>query len=171
MQVVKKALLVLFLVLLSLAIFAPKRELYYLLEERLMQEDIIITNEVIEDGLLSLTLKHPEIYFKGIRVAQIESVRLWSVLFYTKLAIKSIELDKTLQRFVATQVEKVAITHTIIAPQQLSLQGEGGFGLIEGSVLLDTRVARVNLSDEQLITKLKPFLKKDDKGWYYETSF
>ena len=66
MQVVAKGLLFLLVILLSLAIFAPKRELYYLLEEQLMQKDIIISNEEVHSGLLTLKLRHPELYIKGI---------------------------------------------------------------------------------------------------------
>jgi len=162
---------VLLVALFSLALFAPKRELYYLLEEQLMKQDIIINNEIVEDGLLSITLNHPEIYFKGIRIAEVESIRLWSLLFYSRLDIKSIAVNQRLQQFVATDIESIAITHTPLVPKELSLLGEGGFGVVDGTMGLESRVVRINIYDDALISKLKALLKQDDKGWYYETSF
>jgi len=170
MQVVKKTLIVLFVALLSLIVFSPKRELYYMLEEQLIKEDIIIHNEEIVDGLFTLRLNHPQIYFKGIRVAQIDSIEFWSILFYSKLSIGSIQLDEMLRRFISTKVDTLSLTHTISNPLELLIDGSGGFGTIDGYFLIKDRVVRVNIYDQKLISKLKPLLKKDDKGWYYETS-
>ncbi len=167
---VKKSLLVLLVLLITIPIFAPKRELYYMVEKELLKDDIIIHNEEIVDGLLSIEIKHPQIYLKGIYVAEIDSIEFWSMFFYSKLSIQSVKLNSMLDRLISTEIDRVDMVHSITDPLKVSIDGSGGFGTIDGLVWLDEKRVRVNLYDQKLISKLRAFLKKDDKGWYYETS-
>ena len=171
MQVVKKVLLGLLVILFSLAIFAPKRELYYLLEERLMQQDIIISNEEIDDGLFTLTLRHPELYFKGIKVANINEVELFSLLFYTTVIIKEIKTDASLQKWIPGEIDNFTAGYLLWKPGNIALGSMGSFGRAEGVVSLNKRVIHIDLVEEKSIKRLKPLLKKGEKGWYYENSF
>ncbi len=171
MQVVKKGLLIIVVLLLSLAIFAPKRELYYMLEAQLMKNDIIIHNEEIVGGLFTLKLNHPQLYVKGIRVAEVEQIELWSLLFYSRLSINAISVDESIKNLVPTQIDNISISHKLFDPLTLFVDGRGEFGTANGKVMLDNRSVRVNMGDEKLIGKLKPLLKKGDEGWYYETAF
>ncbi|MEA3417775.1 MAG: hypothetical protein U9Q90_00070 [Campylobacterota bacterium] len=171
MQMVKKIILALFVILLSLMIFAPKRELYYLLEAQLMQQDIIIHNEEIDAGLFSLTLKHPELYVKGIRVAQVDEATLRPLLFYTVATVKGVQFDRTLERWVSGGLTKITASHLFADPMHVNLSLSGAFGKAEGSIDLDSRSIHLDLTEEQKIGKLKSMLKKGEEGWYYETSF
>jgi len=171
MQMVKKGLLILFVAILSLAIFAPKRELYYLIEEELMKNDIIINNEKVHAGLFTLTLKHPEVYFKGIRVAEIGEVKLWTLLFYSTFSIKSISVDASLKRFVPAQIEQLRASHLIFNLMNITINGNGEFGSASGSVNLNERKVHIDFDKESDTSKLKSLLKKGEQGWYYESSF
>jgi len=171
MQVVKKAALGLLVILFSLAIFAPKRELYYLLEERLMQQDIIISNEEIDTGLFTLTLRHPELYFKGIRVADINEIRLFSLLFYSTVTVKEIKIDASLQKMLPGEIDKLTAGYRLWIPDIIVLDVLGSFGRADGVVSLNKRVVHIDLVEEKSIKTLKPLLKKGEKGWYYETAF
>ena len=171
MQVVKKAALGLLVILFSLAIFAPKRELFYLLEERLMQQDIIISNEEIEAGLFTLTLQHPELYFKGIKVADIGEITLFSLLFYTTVAAKEIKTDASLQKMLPGKIDKLTAGYQLWSPGNITLSALGSFGRAEGYVSLNKRVIHIDLVEEKSTKALKPLLKKGEKGWYYETAF
>ncbi len=171
MQVVKKAVLGLLVILFSLAIFAPKRELFYLLEERLMQQDIIISNEEIDTGLFTLTLRHPELYFKGIKVADINEVRLFSLLFYTAVTVKEIKTDASLQKWVPGEIDELTAGYQLWIPDSITLGALGSFGRAEGVVSLDKKVIHIDMIEEKSIETLKPLLKKGEKGWYYEAAF
>lgn len=171
MQMVKKIILALIVILLSLVIFAPKRELYYLLEAQLMQQDIIIHNEEIDAGLFSLTLKHPELYVKGIRIAQVDEVTLRPLLFYTVATVKGVQFDHTLDRWVSGGVTEIRASHLFTDPMRIDLSLSGTFGKAEGYVDLSRQIIHLDLTEEQKIGKLKSMLRKGEKGWYYETSF
>ncbi len=168
---VKKILISLIVIIFSLAIFAPKRELYYLLEEQLMREDIIIHNEAIEGGLFTLTLKHPELYFKGIKVAKIQEVKLFSLLFYTSIMAKEIKVDSSLSKFMPTQIDKVSALFQLWEPKKVMINVLGDFGYAQGYLSLDESKMHLDLIEEKSIKPLKPMLQKGEKGWYYETSF
>ncbi len=172
MQVVAKGLLFLLVILLSLAIFAPKRELYYLLEEQLMQKDIIISNEEVHSGLLTLKLRHPELYIKGIKVAEIEEITLFTLLFYTSITANGIKTDTSLRRWAPVQVAAMSAYYQLFDPQRIVLNLIGSFGSAKGYLSYPENLLHLDLTTEgEPIKKLKPLLKKGEEGWYYEISF
>ncbi len=171
MQMVRRAALFLVVVLLSLAIFAPKRELYYLLEEQLMQKDIIINNEKIESGFFTLKLQHPELYVKGIRVAKIEEVSFFTFFFYTSITAKGIDVDKSLLKSFPIQITLFSAHYHIFKPKNIILNTIGSFGVAKGYLSPSKKLFHLDLLQDEPTKELKPLLKKGEKGWYYETSF
>jgi len=171
MQVVKKTLLFFVVILFSLAVFAPKRELYYLLEEYLMRQDIIIDNERIESGLFALKLHHPELYVKGIKVADIDEVSLFSLLFYTVMSAGDIKVESSLQNWLPREIDRVSLRYQVLDPLHIRVKARGSFGAADGYISIRERVLHLDLTEEKSIAVLKPLLKKGEKGWYYETSF
>jgi len=167
---VKKIIIVFIVALLSLAIFAPKRELYYMLEDRLAKEGIIIHDEEIEDGVISLTLNHPKIYYKGLLVADIAKIRIWTLLFYSRIAIGHIKTDSSMDRWIPSPILKVQLSYALNNPKNISILTTGDFEDTKGELSLIDRRVHIDITDKKLISKFKSQLKKGDKGWYYETS-
>ncbi len=168
---VKKAMLALLVVLFSIALFAPKRELYYLLESKLLQYDIVIHNETIEEEIFGLKLKHPELYFGGIKVAQIEEISLFSLLISSRLKANGLTIDESLHKWLPEKINHAILDYTLLHPKRIILSLEGSFGAADGYIALDQRVVHIDLTKEGSIEPLKPLLKKGAKGWEYETSF
>ena len=172
MQMVKKILLIITVILLSLIIFAPKRELYYLLENRLSQQDIVIDNEEIEGGLFSLKLEHPVIYVKGIKVAQVDEVELFTLILYSSVSGSQIKIDDSLRSLAPELIDSVDIYYHILNPGKIRIKAEGSFGKAEGYILISEGLLHMDLTEEkEAADKLRPMLKKGEKGWYYEVSF
>ncbi len=171
MQMVSKAILFLFVILLSLAIFAPKRELYHLLEEQLMQNDIIINNEKIESGFFTLKLQHPELYIKGIRMAEIEEISFFTLFFYTSITARGIEADASLRKLIPVEIAAISVYYHLFSPESITLNTIGSFGAAKGYLLPAENLLHLDLVEEDPAKELKPFLKKGETGWYYETSF
>lgn len=136
-----------------------------------MQQDIIISNEEIDTGLFTLTLRHPELYFKGIKVADINEIRLFSLLFYTTAIVKGIKADASLQKWVPGEIDNLTAGFQLGNPGNIALGALGSFGRAEGYVSLNKRVVHIDLIEEKSIKALKPLLKKGEKGWYYEAAF
>ena len=171
MQVVKNSFLSLFVVWFAILLFMPKEEIYYTLENTLLKQGIEINEESIEEGLLSLRIRNADIYVKGIQIASVEEVTFFTLLFYSRLDLNALKVDKSLQAFVPPDINSTVIMHSLLSPYKAFLTSKGSFGLAEGVVDLKSRDLRIDLTDIKELGAVKSQLKKDDKGWYYETSF
>ena len=171
MQMVKKSFIVLIVAWLGILVLMPKQELYYKLEEELAKQDIKLNEAKINEGLFSLTLHQVSVYYKGINVAAIEEVSLCTVLFYSSLELRSLQMDDSLKTMVPEETKKALLSHSILSPLNISVDASGSFGLMAGKIDLGERKVRLDFNESKNIEMLKPQLKKDEKGWFYETSF
>ena len=171
MQVVIKSLLYFIVILLSLAIFAPKRELYYLLENYLQRQDIVIDNEKINSGLLTLKIEHPDIYVKGVKIAKADELSIFTIFFYSLLSAKNIDVDESLARLVPGKIEKAVAQYQILNPKNITISIVGDFGKAKGYFSLTKRVLHIDFENLKSPGSLRSMLKKGEKGWYYEASF
>ncbi len=171
MQMVKKIFIALFIVWFGLLLFMPKQEMYYKLEKELEKQEIEINEKSIEEGLFSLTVKQASVYIKGIPVATIEELKFFTLLLYTKVELDTLLLDDSLKAMAPQQTDKATLTYSIISPLHASIYAEGSFGGIEGSVELKERKLHLDFNETKEIEMIRSQLKKDEKGWYYETSF
>ena len=171
MQMVKKIFIALFITWFALLIFMPKQEIYYALEKELAKQEIEINEKSIEEGVFSLTLNQVSVYVKGIKIATIEELTFFTLLFYTKVELDTLLLDDALKAMAPQQTDKAILSHAILSPFDASVHAEGSFGVIDGSVDLKERKLHINFTETKEIDMIKSQLKKDEKGWYYETSF
>ena len=171
MQVVKNIFLGLIVFWFSMILFMPKQEIYYALESELIKEGIEINETTLDEGLFTLKARGVTIYVQGIKVAKIEKVRFFTLLFYTSVKIDGVVLDEGLSSFMEADIERTVMLHTLLSPLKVFITSMGSFGLAEGEIDLKQRKVRINLTDVKKIGSLKRELTRDKKGWYYETSF
>ena len=93
MQMVKNIFITIIVFWFALLVFMPKQELYFTLEKELLKQDIEINEQNIEEGLFSLNLINPEIYVKGIKIATVEKINIFTLIFTTNINLKSLILD------------------------------------------------------------------------------
>lgn len=142
-----------------------------MVEEQLLQYGVIINNEQVEESLFSLNLKDAEVYLKGIKVAKVSSIELFTLLFYSSLEIQGLDIDNSLKKLVPTQIESLEASYRVVTPQTLSLDLNGSFGEAEGYLNIGEQKLHLDITKEGSLSSLKPMLKKGQDGWYYETSF
>jgi hypothetical protein len=172
MQMVKNIFLIFIVLWFSLLVFMPKEELYFTLEKELAKQDIEINEENIEENLLSLNLINPVIYVKGIKIATLEKINIFTLLFYTNINVKSLILDESLKSFAPEKIDVANISYSLLTPLHANIEAKGSFGMLEGDVNLNERNLRINFTETtKEINTIKSNLKKDEKGYYYETSF
>jgi len=168
---VKYILTLCMVIWLALVILMPKEELYYKLEETLHSQEIALNEEVIDEGLFGLSLKNVSVYVKGINVANIEEVNLFTILFYSYIEVKGLRIDDSLKTMVPQETQKAVLEHSVMAPFSVSVEAEGSFGTMDGKIDLNERKVHLDFNESKNIAMLKPQLKKNEKGWVYETSF
>ena len=171
MQMVKKSFIVLIVAWLGLLVLMPKQEIYYKLEEELAKQEIKLNEEKVDEGIFSLTLNQVSVYYKGINVATIEEVSLCTVLFYSSIELRSLQMDDSLKTMVPQETKKALLSHSILSPLNISVDASGSFGSMAGKIDLGARKVRLDFNESKNIEMLKPQLKQDEKGWFYETSF
>ena len=172
MQMVKNISITLIVFWFALLLFMPKQELYFTLEEELAKQDIEINEEKIEEGIFSLNLINPVIYVKGIEIASVEKINIFTVIFYTNVHIQDLILDESLKSFAPQNIEVSNISYSVFAPFKANIEAKGSFGLLEGSVNLSEKNVRLDFNETtKELDAIRPNLKKDEKGLYYETSF
>ena len=168
---VKKSVIVFMVVWIAIIVFMPKREFYYKLEEELAKHEIVLNEENINEGLFSLNLERVTVYFKGISVATVEEVKLATLLLYSCVELRSLQVDDSLKTMVPPTTQKATATHSILSPMEIFVDASGSFGLMSGNIDLNERKIRLDFNQSKGIEMLKPQLRKDEKGWVYETSF
>jgi len=171
MQMVKKIIGGFFLLLIFLVIFAPKQQIYYLLEDKLAKDGIVISNEKFSDNLLGLSIKDADIYVKGIKMAHVESLDLDIFFLYNRLTINSVHTDKAIQNLVPKSIDNISAVFSIIKPYKIDINGMGSFGEVKGGVYLNMNKIFLRLPKTKDISMFRKFLKKDKEGLYYEKFF
>ena len=173
MQMVKRIIGGFFLSILLLWLFTPKHELYYLMEKSLKKSNnIIISNETIQDTWIGLNITNADIYIDGLKVANAKSLNFVFLFFYSKLTLSDLNIDKALHAMAPKKIDDFTATYSIINPLHIVLAGNGSIGEMVGSVDLINRKVHIDITKEKALQTIKKFLKKDaKKGWYYETNY
>jgi len=172
MQMVKNIFIGFFVIWFALLVFMPKQELYFTLEKELAKQDIEINEESIEESVFSLNLIKPVIYVKGIKIATIEKINIFTLLLYTNINLKSLLLDESLKSFAPEKIDVANIAYSIFTPFRVNIEAEGSFGVLEGNANLNERDLRLDFFETtKELDSIRSNLKKDEKGLYYETSF
>jgi len=160
------------LFILFMWLFAPKQELYYLIEKSLKKSDIVISNETIKDTWFGLNISNATIYVKGVNVAKTANLQLNCFFLYNTLTIEGIEMDASLHNIAPKSVNELKATYSIMNPLQVKLEGLGSFGTMDGKVALVEKRVKLSFPVAKDIHAFKKFLKKDKQGgWYYETNY
>jgi hypothetical protein len=169
MQVVRNILILLILLPIAVMFLMPKKELYYMLEKKLSMQNIIIAGEALEEGTLSLTIKHPVFYFGGAPIATAKDITIWSLLMYTKADITEMLVAEGLAT--ETSIVQLHAVHSIFSPLRVQVEGESSLGALHSEIKLDERYMRINMSKGSTNRAFTKILKKSKEGWYYESKF
>ncbi len=171
MQMVKNTFIVLFIIWLSGLVLMPKKEFYYKLEEELAKYEVKLNEEKIHDGFFTLDVENVTVYVKGINVATIEELNLFTLLFYSSITLQSLHIDDLLKAMVPQETKNAVLKHFIFSPFEVSVDASGSFGSMSGSIDLNEQKVYLDFNESKNIEMLKPKLTKDEEGWHYETSF
>jgi hypothetical protein len=153
-------------------LFAPKVELYYLLEKSLKEKSILISNESITDTWYGLKIENADLYVAGAKVANIAELNFNFFLFYNTLKINEIKMDKSLSNMAPKEINSLAAVYSVLDPLKVKLNGAGSFGVLNGTVALVEKKIEILFPVAKELKTIKKFLKKDkEKGWFYETNY
>lgn len=165
---VKKIFIILAFVWFAVLLFMPKQDLYFKMEEALEKQEIVLNEGTVESGLFSLSLKDVEVYVKGIKVATVEKIEFFTLLFFNRIELNSLQVDETWTNIAPKRIDRGEVTYTIVSPMKLGLDANGSFGTANGYLDLNASKIMLDFNGTKGLEKLKPYMKKDEKGWHYE---
>ena len=172
MQMVKKIFIVIFTVILSIIIFAPKDRLYFMLEEELKsQNNIVISNEKLNSGMFGLEISDGDIAINGINLIKFDLIDISSFIIISKINIYNMTLDKSISSMLPISELNASISHSLISPMEINIHIDSG-NISQDAILkiVDNGVIQIRIDDINSTKWLKPFMNKDENGWYYETN-
>jgi len=167
MQMVKKIIVTLLLLWFALLAFMPKEQLYFGLERELVKQGIEINEKSIDEGIFDLVLHDVSIYVKGVKIATAKQVSFFTLFVYNKVKIDLLHTDKGLKSILSLYLEKTVWHYSIVDPMHIYFRARGDIGVLKGFISLKKRKAYIDFEDPKKANKIKRYLKKDQKGWYY----
>lgn len=156
--------------------FIPKVELYYMGEKQLAPLKVIISDEELTDNGFSLEIKNAKLFFEGIESVQIEEIKIAPWGFYNNITIQNVKLSSAAKSFLPLDITSVELRHVIYNPVEISINAEGDFGKLEGSINIYNQSAMIFLIPSAKMQKeyahsLRYFKKEQDGRYSYAKNF
>lgn len=153
--------------LLMLVVFAPKIAMYYALEKELQKENIVISQEHINDRWLDLDVRNGTLFYEEIEAGMIERIHVLPLLFYNRISISNARFSSEMNNFFPQKIERIDTTYSVINPLAVQIRGEGDFGTIEGEVdLMESKLVLTltpsGSASKQYATLMRKFKKEGD---------
>lgn len=173
-RILKALIYVIFFIFISMLLL-PKQELFYFLEKKLEEKNIVISNEQFENKVLGFDLKYSDIYFEQINVANVEKLSIDTYLFYNQVSIKNVRLLDSFKSMFPTPLTNIYLTYSILDYENIQIKADGIFGKLYGSINLFDRKAIVYLeatsSMKNSYSNVLRQMKFKDGRYVYEYKF
>ena len=173
-KILKSLVYVIFFIFISMVLL-PKQELFYFLEKKLEEKNILISNEQFENKILGFDLKYSDIYFEQINVTNIEKLSIDTYLFYNQVSIKNVRLLDSFKSMFPTPLTNIYLTYSILDYENVQIKADGIFGKLYGSINIFDRKAIVYLeatsSMKNSYSNVLRQMKFKDGRYVYEYKF
>ncbi len=174
MKILKKVVWIFIFLYLVIA-FLPKENLFYLAEEHLSKQNIILNNEKLRDYFGFFKIEQADVYYDGLNVGNISKTSVFLGLIYNQISINDANFNDSLRNFLPQEVKNITIRGSILFPVRLLISGNGDFGDISGYVDLYNKKLRLSLKPQKDFVGKYPAIakqfKKDKDEYIYETTY
>lgn len=143
-----------FAFLLSFLLFLPKDSIYFLIEEKLAKEKIVLSNEQITGSLFGFEIKGADVFYENIAVANVNKITLKSYLLFNEIKIKDIRLMESLQAFAPSLIDEINIKYSVFDFKNIKIDSFGNFGNVKGKVDLINGVLFLELTPSNKMRSL-----------------
>lgn len=139
--------------ILALMYFIPKVSLYYFLETKLNQFNIVISSEETIDKGFTLQINNPNIYYTSIQSANIKEINIQLFMLYNVVNLQDMTLSSTAKSFIPLHIENVTIKYTIFDPLYIKANIDGEFGKANVSFGILKKILHLELFPSELMSK------------------
>ncbi len=174
MKILKKLFLI-FAFLYLCIIFLPKTNLFYLAQEQALKQNVIISQESLSDVLGIFSASNSKIYYDGLLVGNVKTIRLIPALFYNCLSISDAKFNSGFAQFIPKSIDSLKLRFTLFFPVRVFISSDGDFGDISGHFDLINQKLHLVLEPKKGFMSNYPELanqfKKINNEYVYETSY
>ncbi|MDR1007551.1 MAG: hypothetical protein LBL65_03160 [Campylobacteraceae bacterium] len=154
--------------------FLPKENIYYLLEEKLFGNGIILNEKSIRESFSGLDLEDIDVSFGGSEIAHTQKAEAFFGILYNKIELTSVIPANSMRNFIPTMSE-ISAWYTPFYPTKVFLNSSGDIGSISGSYNLYSKKIYLELQPSANSSRKYPMLnanfKNIDGRLVYELSF
>jgi len=152
-----------YLFLLLVIAIAPKENIYFLLEQQLNKNKVIISEESFNDKLLSIDLNSLNIYYDDIFVSYCKNINIDMFLLYNSVKLETIKIDKRLKKLALFDIQSIQIVYSIFNPLNILIDANSDIGNFYGKISLFDRVIKVIYKPNKNKSINKNIIKKFKK--------
>jgi hypothetical protein len=165
------AIIKIYIALLIIISFIPKDNLYFYLENIMIDKKIIIDKEITSDSFIDYSISNPIVYYEGVEVARLDKLSIRLFLLYNSISIDSLKLDSMLKSFGLFDIKTLKISYSILNPLNIQIDASSKKGeFIGGLNLVDMRlrVEYLPKSSKGADKSIKKIFKLKDGEYLYE---
>ena len=166
----KKFLAVILSVYVALVVLMPKKQILWTAINK-ADQSLEVSIEQSSDYGIFQDLNGINIGYDGIKIANIDNVKIFPFIFYNYANISNIELLDSLKSMLNVVILKSSITYFVLNPMKLKINADTTIGKVEGSFDLSTSKLKIFLTPNKEFNsfKYKSYLKKQKGGYSYES--
>jgi hypothetical protein len=169
-------LLYLLLFVVALILFAPKANLYFLLEEKLQPYGIVVDGEALRDRGLWFEIHDATLYAKEIESASAEQVSVALFGLYNRVSVEKAMLSPALAKIFPEGIDRIELTYALWDPMHVRISALGDFGTADALVSIRQRNVVADVLPSELMQSrfgatLRKLKQNETGGYRYETRF
>jgi hypothetical protein len=155
----KKIAIIILGFLIGFVVFMPKKELFFFFQKVLDQKNIKIISTTSQTPI-QLNLLNTKVFYSNIKTASIKEVNIYPLLLINIIKARNIKFD-----IGNIQIKNLTAYFTLYP--KIFVKGDGNIGEFEG--WLSLKEAKIYIKNPSF--QIKPFLKRDKKGYFYYEKF
>jgi len=140
------------------------------MEHQIKPYGIVLSDETLQEHLLTLEVKHIHLNIQGVEGAKIERTKMMLLVVYNTIEAQNIELASMASSFLPLHIESAKVSYSIINPFIVTGDAKGAFGVAHAEFSLQKQTLHVVVRPSKLMlqkykTTLRE-LKKTQEGEY-----
>jgi hypothetical protein len=85
--------------------------------------------------------------------------------------MKGVKTDSAFTSVIPERFSKIRAEYHVLHPTKIRIKASSNVGYLKGYADLIERKVRLYIDNPKYAGKWRRMLKKDEKGWYYETTY
>jgi hypothetical protein len=155
----------------AFVLFFPGKEAYMTLERMANERHIVLNERELKERVGGFAVNDIDLYFDGMSLGNVKRLqcRIWYL--YNSCSAEGVRMERAFASVIPEHFSKIRVEYHILRPTKIRIKASGDVGYLKGYADLTDRKVRLYIDTPSHAGKWRRLLKKDEKGWYYETSY